>query len=700
MDPYQSCPCGSGKSFKWCCQPFYHVVEKARQQHAEGQHETALRTMRQLVEQHPGSASALGYEAELLYMNGHAEQADEALQKAFAINPDFPFGNWLRGIIRKDEGEIVGALIQFRKAAELYDPKSTDVLAEINSAIFDIEMRLNRPVAARAALEKAICYEPAAQELRKAFDNLFGADSRLPECARHGYTFRPPPSNRADAWKSALPQGEHARLGEARAVFEKLVAEAADDHAAWFNLGLVAAWQGDHAKAVEALSRSIELESDPARNTEAAALMEVLRCGEGMESQSDYTEHRSYFQIREAQPVVQMLQDWSQKARLSGVSQDQENGTLSALVLEETPQFGIGVGAPVAKLGAYLLIVGNIMRLWHPKPESVTKVAEEIAGKVGGAVSFQAQETGYCNFSDITLEAMLFPTRASGVEEVESRMKEHAQSYFEETWIHRPLKSLSGVPPIDAAGHVGLKKRLLGTVKFMEDCFKSTAPRVGDGESAQKMNLYDFARLRHKLGLEMEGAAPTAAGALDVGALSVAELAGLEAENLADEQLDQAFRTALKLDARDLAGKFARLLTRRPANSATPDRYPYFNHLMQLAQAENDSAAVIALLDEAEKSDIASNEGRRRADFSLRRGQVLARRGDADKAHEVLQELLSSHPDELKYYGPAIEAMLGQKKGSWALQFAEQGLAKARSQNNRDSEQYFMELAAAARKLG
>ena len=28
-DPYASCPCGSGKKFKWCCAPYYAQVEKA-----------------------------------------------------------------------------------------------------------------------------------------------------------------------------------------------------------------------------------------------------------------------------------------------------------------------------------------------------------------------------------------------------------------------------------------------------------------------------------------------------------------------------------------------------------------------------------------------------------------------------------------------------------------------------------------------
>src|SRR5207245_2409583 len=119
---------------------------------------------------------------------------------------------------------------------------------------------------------------------------------------------------------------------------------------------------------------------------------------------------------------------------------------------EESRQFGVGVGAPVAKLGSYLLIVGNILRLWHPNREAVAKVADDIATKLGSAVSLQAQETGYCNFSDVAMEAMLFPTREAEIQEIEARMKEHAESYFEELWIHRPLKALSGVPPIDAVG--------------------------------------------------------------------------------------------------------------------------------------------------------------------------------------------------------------------------------------------------------
>ena len=31
LDPYASCPCGSGKKFKWCCQPIHVQIDRAFQ---------------------------------------------------------------------------------------------------------------------------------------------------------------------------------------------------------------------------------------------------------------------------------------------------------------------------------------------------------------------------------------------------------------------------------------------------------------------------------------------------------------------------------------------------------------------------------------------------------------------------------------------------------------------------------------------
>src|SRR5262245_26526024 len=155
LDLYSPCPCGSGKKFKWCCQPIHVQVSKAFEQDANGQHDAALRTMEDVAAEHPGNPEVWGRKAQLVYQMGKADDAEAALQKAFEINPQYAFGYYLKGKFRQHEGEIAGALILFRRAAELYDPEARGLLMQLYALIADCELQLNRPVAARAALEIA-----------------------------------------------------------------------------------------------------------------------------------------------------------------------------------------------------------------------------------------------------------------------------------------------------------------------------------------------------------------------------------------------------------------------------------------------------------------------------------------------------------------------------------------------------------------
>src|SRR5438105_4928328 len=170
LDPYASCPCGSGKKFKWCCQSIYPGIQRALEQGASGQHEAAFRSLDQLTKEHPGNPEVWGQQARLLYGTGKKEEAEQALEKAFALNPNYPFGLLLRAMMRHEEGELQGAALLARRAAEAYDPEARDALARVHELIFDCEWRLARPVAARAALERVLQFQPGAQELRETFD--------------------------------------------------------------------------------------------------------------------------------------------------------------------------------------------------------------------------------------------------------------------------------------------------------------------------------------------------------------------------------------------------------------------------------------------------------------------------------------------------------------------------------------------------
>src|SRR5205814_6472147 len=107
-------------------------------------------------------------------------------------------------------------------------------------------------------------------------DSIFGDGSRLPAAARKEYRFLAPSDPSAE-WKRVAGEAATGKLGDALRLFQNWTAQRADDPAGWFDLGLVQAWLGDNAPAVEALGKYVELEPDEVKAGEAWALAEVLR---------------------------------------------------------------------------------------------------------------------------------------------------------------------------------------------------------------------------------------------------------------------------------------------------------------------------------------------------------------------------------------------------------------------------------------
>ncbi len=270
-------------------------------------------------------------------------------------------------------------------------------------------------------------------------------------------------------------------------------------------------------------------------------------------------------------------------------------------------------------------------------------------------------------FTEIVADALSFPMGVTG-EEGARRVREHAANYYEGTWVNKPRRSLSGNTPLDAAGFPVLRKKLRGVIQFMQDC-------AANGLLAS----YDYDRLRRKLGLIPDApAAAVTTGSTDVAAMGTPELAALQVETLTDEQLEQAFQAAQRLDADDLAKRFGKTLTGRKPKAEKPDRYSLFSYLTQRALKDNELDAALDFVNEGESQDCTHNEGHRRNDYELRRGQVHARRGEADQAEDVFRRLIERTPSEMKFRTSAAEAMIALKQGARALRFAEEGLVEAR----------------------
>lgn len=709
-NPYDTCPCGSGKKFKFCCEKYFDKIDQAMNLSQAGQHESALRTMEQVTREHPGYAPVWGYYAQLLFSEGQIEKADEVIGKGFEIDRNFAMGHFLRGIFRLQEGERIGALLLFRKAAEAYDPGATQQLAQIYELIAENEFMLQHPVACRAAMERVQHYTPDDPEVAQQVARVFGPESSLPEAARKQYRLRP------TVQPVAVDQFT-GRFSEARRIYEELTVAVPDDPAAWFNLGLIRAWTGEQPSALEALLKSIEREWDDAKAEEAGALAEVIRCGQGMENDSDYLQYGAVLQIRDTNAFLNVLKSWDQARKLTGVQTDEQSRQMTAFFVDEIPTL-VETGNKLGKYRGSLHIGNGLIRVSSHDPEQTAHIVQEIRDQAGLGVSEPSTFTLPQGIADILLPSLLMPMYITNPQEVQAKIQEASRNYWEEIWSHRPLRSLNGVSPIDAVGSKNLRKRLLGIIKFLSDCVTAMIPP----EQRTTPNVYDFDRLRHKLGVEIQppGAAPTIAVAAtahtsttpmdsadpakpaarrEFGAMNVAELAAVDLTALSVSELDEAMRAAVKLDARDLAVRFAAAGTEKPADPAKPDRYTLYACLITGAVSNGDWDAALNAAQAGQKYDAEHNEARRANEFALQKAKLLAKRGDSNAAAAEFDTLIARNPDEGKFYIAAMETMLSARNGTQALRFAELGLAQARSTGNRDLEGACQELSEAARRL-
>jgi hypothetical protein len=649
-----------------------------------------------LVAEHATNPEAFGRQALLLYQNEKPEEADKALAQAFELFPTYPFGFFLKAHFRLNEGDIAGALSHFRQSAEHYDPNAAELLGDIYMKIYDCEMKLNHPIAARAAAELAARYSPGNDNLRQGINKVFGKENpNLPASASQMYGFKPLPASatpeRRAAWDAALKTARTAKLPDAAKAFEQLTQGENVEPAAWYNLALCHAWNGDNQAAVKALDQYVSTESDETQASQAWALAEVLHYGQGMEDFADVVEFTTFFGVRDPKAFVTELGELERAGLLAGAQVNQEEGVLHATVLEAPPPALTPELAARQNLkpAAYLALMGNLIHLSYIRKEPLDALFERFKQKLGDQIVQAQSVRGPAKFSDALAEPIAIPRNAASPEEAQQRMRAGFENFFEEVWIHRPLKSIGNVPPIDAVGHGTLRKKLRGVLQFLRECGEMTK------------YPYDFDRLARKLGL-LDGApqAVTADGTQkqDIGVLSAAELAGLNTESLSSAELDQAYQAALKLDAKDLAATFAAQLVERPAYPERTDRFPLFQLVINQAMAQGKLNEALDYVNDGERDDCEKNEGKRRNEYELRRAQVHAKRGEFEDAERVYDSLIARVPTELNYRVNAAETMLSGRQGAKAAKYAKDGVAAAVKQKNRDLEGHFKELASAAQK--
>ncbi len=133
--------------------------------------------------------------------------------------------------------------------------------------------------------------------------------------------------------------------------------------------------------------------------------------------------------------------------------------------------------------------MGGALEIVATNAESLAEVRRQFDPLMEGVVRFHAADSYPGTPTTLDSEPFLvFDDPKLSEEERQQRTLQEVRRYFEEIWLHRPLKALDQVAPIDAAQSPKLKSRLEGVIRFRERNFEARGL------------AYNFDRLRNKLG--------------------------------------------------------------------------------------------------------------------------------------------------------------------------------------------------------
>ena len=88
LDPYDPCPCGSGKKLKFCCSNLVDEMDQVSRLQQSGQINACSKKLAELYEKHPDNLWVATSRASVLIGLNEPSQAKDELRELLKNNPD------------------------------------------------------------------------------------------------------------------------------------------------------------------------------------------------------------------------------------------------------------------------------------------------------------------------------------------------------------------------------------------------------------------------------------------------------------------------------------------------------------------------------------------------------------------------------------------------------------------------------------
>ncbi len=261
VNPYASCPCGSGEKFKFCCQKVESYAERAQRMVESGQHESALKPLGEGLAKFPDNPWLLTRKALIEIQLERAEPAKQSLQALLKKDPGHLGGTILMTRLVLETEGIVAAVAQFQQGISAMAPEKRRQLAPMATMLGITLCRSGLPIAGFRHLELTQQWGGTIDDSTARVIQALRTNAGFSVWEKNAYDVWPPPEGVTDAFREsferAMGWADEGLWASAASAFELLAAASSAGAIAERNRGICCLWIADNAAAVAALRRFI-----------------------------------------------------------------------------------------------------------------------------------------------------------------------------------------------------------------------------------------------------------------------------------------------------------------------------------------------------------------------------------------------------------------------------------------------------------
>lgn len=646
FDPYDPCPCGSGKKIKFCCHDVVADMEKVGRLQEGGQTQRAVEALDALAAQHPKNPWVLTSLAAQLLDVGDAGRARETLHTVLKQTPDHPYAlALLAALVFAVEG-YEGAKPVFHRALQKCSGSYPNMLARVALGIAEEAHDAGRYMSAREHLALGLRLVQGEEGRRDVFMQLmeFEGNSEIPYPLRSVHQFAQFSGTEEQDQQHALAL-KLSFLGlwaEAAGVLTKLAEEVPESVAVQQNLGFCHAWDGNLKAAAAALHRAAELQEDFEASVELETIAQLVDL--------DTTEDRIRIGVAEyAVPTLsRLLSEFDEHDRLVRVElppEQTDGGVLAGVYYVLDRPVGDEPLAVDASTDAIPEVQGQIL-LFDSIEESDLPPRATITGREGE--SFDAVTSLFTELLGdraeprntdqeatdslpVELQALswrwYFPPKTPvGVQrELESRQW---RVVVDETWPTTSLAGLGGRTPNDVAEDDSANVALAAAIQVL------------DAHCNGNQFELDVPALRSRFGLP-----ETASLAVDdetpLNSLSSMQIARIPVDGLSDTRLAELVNRALLIRHGAFLRRLLTEVLNRPSCRETVDLDRCHQTLADLERARFDVPAALEWIRKGAEASTGGDDFERKLRWKLLELRYRIEQVDDPELAPLLQHLWS-----------------------------------------------------------